>query len=491
MVQLKAAKTSKSVQAARPRSDCAFLPAALEILETPASPVRIAFLWTICLLASSALLWAYLGKIDIVATAQGKVQPAGRVKTIQSLESGRVSSAIAINGAPVKKGDTLLRLDAGEAQSDETALIGNLTSLEGEIARRKAVLQAIRSWRLHSDRREEAGTVPDLQFPPSVPPSIRQRERQSYRAELDELEAGLNVLRAQSEQKHAEIRRLKRSASSQSALIETLSERVAMRSSLFQAKVETKAHLLETLQALQEAEVGLATLKGQCEEAKAALKAIENEADKLVKSYVNDNDKRQSEALQRAAELKQTLLKAERRRALMTIVSPIDGTVEASAITTVGQVVTAGTELMRVVPEGARLEVEAYLANRDVGFVEVGQEAIIKIEAFPFTRHGTLTGRVTHVATDAIPEPDAREIENSPAAELKSLVPLGNVQRMQNLVFPITVELMETTFMIEDRLAPLMPGMIATVEIKTGQRRILEYLFSPLAEIGDQSFKER
>lgn len=488
---MKAVKTSKSVRAARPRSDCAFLPAALEILETPASSVRIAFLWTICLLASSALLWAYLEKIDIVATAQGKIQPAGRVKTIQSLESGRVSSVVATNGAPVKKGDVLLKLDAGDAQSDETALIGNLTALEGEIARRKAVLQAIRSWRLRSDPGEEADTVPDLHFPSSVPLSTRHRERQSYRAELEELEAGLNVLRAQSEQRGAEIRRLKRSASSQNALIETLSERVAMRSSLFQAKVGTKAHLLETMQALQQAEVGLVALKGQCEEAEAALKAIDSEADKLVKSYVNDNDKRLSEALQRAAELRQTLLKAERRRKLMTIVSPTDGIVQASAITTVGQVIAAGTEVMRVVPEDARLEVEAYLANRDVGFVEVGQEAIIKIEAFPFTRHGTLTGRVAHVATDAIPEPDAREIENSPAAELKSLVPLGNAQRMQNLVFPITVELMETTFTIEDRHATLVPGMIATVEIKTGQRRILEYLFSPLAEIGDQSFKER
>lgn len=477
--------------ASRSAPDNAFLPAALEILETPPSPVRIALLWTICLLAGSAVLWAYFGKIDIVATAQGKVQPAGRVKTIQSVETGRVGSINVINGTRVKRGDVLLELDAGDARSDETALAGSLASLRGEIARRRTLLDTIESWQLHSGqwRRAPTDREPALHF--SISHSTQEREWQNYRAELAELRAGLNVLFAQRGQKSAEVNRLKQALAAQKALVETLSERAAMSSDLLQARAGTKAGVLETTKILQEAEVNFVHLNGQHNEAAAALTILENEADKLVRTHVNENEKRLTEALRQADELTQTLIKAERRRKSMTISSPIDGMVQASAVTTVGQVVTAGAELMRIVPENATLEVEAYLANRDVGFVEEGQAAVVKIEAFPFTRYGTVAGRVARVATDAIPEPDARQLESTPVAELKSLVPIGNAQRMQNLVFPITVALAEEVLTTGNGSLSLTPGMSAVVEIKTGQRRILEYLFSPLAEIGGQSLKER
>lgn len=185
------------------------------------------------------------------------------------------------------------------------------------------------------------------------------------------------------------------------------------------------------------------------------------------------------------------LAAANQAALFLTIRSPIDGTVQLSSITLTGQVIAPSTELMRVVPEDATLEIEAFLPNKDIGFVEAGQTAIIKVEAYPFTRFGILEGKVIRVSSDAVPEPDAQQMESTIAQNARSSVPTGNVPRVQNLVFPATISLDKTELLVEGRSMSVTPGMGVTVEIKTGQRRILEYLFSPLAQISSEAMGER
>ncbi|WP_312366067.1 HlyD family efflux transporter periplasmic adaptor subunit [Ensifer sp.] len=207
--------------------------------------------------------------------------------------------------------------------------------------------------------------------------------------------------------------------------------------------------------------------------------------------WLRRNMQRLAEAMREAEQAVQELAKASRRLSAMTIRSPETGVVQASAITTIGQVLTPGTELMRIVPSEQKLEIEAYLPNRDIGFVEAGHEAVIKVEAFPFTRYGILHGKVLRIATDAIHEPDARQLEEISSGNLQSTVPVSNAQRVQNLVYPVILEPIETDIQVAGRAVPLAPGMTVTIEIKTGQRRILEYLFSPLAEVASGAMKER
>jgi hemolysin D len=145
---------------------------------------------------------------------------------------------------------------------------------------------------------------------------------------------------------------------------------------------------------------------------------------------------------------------------------------------------------MRIVPEGAALEIECYLPNKDVGFVKVGQKAVVKIESFPFTRYGTLSATVERVASDAIPEPDAQQTENGPSRPRKDQTFAG-AQRTQNLVFPVTLTPERTVMSVDGQQIPLTPGMAVDVDIATGNRRILEYLFSPLVETASRAMKER
>jgi hemolysin D len=145
---------------------------------------------------------------------------------------------------------------------------------------------------------------------------------------------------------------------------------------------------------------------------------------------------------------------------------------------------------MRIVPEDAALEIECYLPNQDIGFVKEGQDAVVKIESFPFTRYGTINARVTRVARDAIPQPEAEQTEANSAKSTKS-TNSGTAQRTQNLVFPVTLRPEATLIGIDGTNIPLSAGMATTVEIRTGSRRILEYIFSPLVQIGSEAMKER
>ncbi len=145
---------------------------------------------------------------------------------------------------------------------------------------------------------------------------------------------------------------------------------------------------------------------------------------------------------------------------------------------------------MRVVPQDSKLEIEAYVLNRDIGFVSVGQQAVVKVELFPFTRYGSIKARVTHIAKDAIPSPDASAIEGDPARASNTAGYAGG-ERTQNLVFAVELEPEVSTILVDGVERPLTSRMAVTVELKTVSRRLLEYLFSPLIEVASRAMRER
>lgn len=264
-----------------------------------------------------------------------------------------------------------------------------------------------------------------------------------------------------------------------------------MRSGLVERSAGRKSDVLDATQALQEEEATLSTNKGQLLEAQASLVVAETEKKKAISTFIAENVQKIGDLARQADESWQELVKAQKRRAATAIHAPSDGIIQASAITTTGQVISAETEIMRIVPANLPLEIEVFLANQDVGFVRQDQSVVIKIETFPFTRYGVLTGRVKSVAKDAIPNPDAQAMEEQAAPQFRSVVPFGNVQRLQNLVYPATI-LPETTGIDVDGVTrQLSPGMAVSVEIKTGTRRIIDYFWSPVAQVASEAMQER
>jgi hemolysin D len=463
-------------------SDREFLAPALEILETPPSPVHVAFLWTICAFVLVALVWAYFGRVDIVAAAQGKFQPTGRVKVVEPLETGRVADIRVANGSVVKAGDILVELDRSTAEADVEGARAELSSARAEILRREAALVAAEAHRVDSP--------PKIDWPDDVAPASRERELRVLAADFAQLAANQASFVAEKAQKAAERDKLALTIATQKNLVATLKERVDMRTKLVEEKAGAKAAVIDATETLQYQITQQAKQEQELASLSAGIEVVARDADKAVQAFVSDDAEKLEDAERRVEDVEQRLAKAQAELDRLTLRAPIAGRVQSSIITNVGQVVASGQEIMRIVPDASGLEIEAYVRNRDIGFVSVGQEAAVKVESFPFTRYGVIKAHVVRIARDAIPEPDAGAIEGDPA-RVSAAQGFAGGERTQNLVFPIVLKPDDATITVDGVAEPLTSGMAVTVELKTGARRMLEYLFAPVVEVASKAMRER
>lgn len=465
-----------------PRVDQEFLPAALEILETPPSPVGTALLWIICVLAAVVLAWSWVGRVDVVAVAQGKIQPAGQVKVIQPLDAGRITALHVENGQYVKEGDDLVGLESGEADADVNAFQANLDGYRAEVVRRRAALAAVQA--------REVVAPPAIDWDEGIPAAIRTREAAVLDGDLGQLAASIAELQAQLRQKELERDQYRSTGDALDTLVRTLQQRVDMRSSLQHSGSGSKADVIDAVEKLEDQQAALATARGQANATAASVEVLRETVENSYRAFEAQDVEKLADAERQVDDLTQKLEKARVKQRQMVLKSPIDGTVSALSVTTLGQVVSAGEQLMRIVPDRIGMEIECYIPNRDIGFVRLGQKAVIKIESLPFTRYGTIDATVSRIASDAIPEPDADQTEGNAIRSTRDRGFAG-AERTQNLVFPATLHLVVKSIVADGVAVPLSPGMAVKVEIKTGSRRILEYVFSPLVEIASEAMKER
>jgi hemolysin D len=506
------------------RRDREFLPAALEILETPPPPAPIVLSVTICTFALAALVWSYFGRLDVLATAPGKIETVGYSKVIEPLDPGKVAAIHVEAGQAVRAGDLLLELDPAEADADALAAQDALDSNLAEIARRRFAIDAVRSAQqveAHiiggpgdggvqkrkytpdgSEDGQAGATNPveelagrlelDIRWDGGLPEPFQLREEAVLRADLTQLSDALKALDKQMAQKLATRKRLGMSITFQNTLMDTLHQRVLTRQEAIALKVDTKINLYDAMEELEKSQAQLASDEGQLIETDAALKELQSEEAKIVSQFISDNENKLADAARKADEARQALAKAAARLARTKLYAPIDGVVQQTAITTVGQVVTTGQQLAVITPNGGKLQVEALVANLDIGFVKLGQPAIIKIDAFPFTRFGVLHGRVEKIAPSAVTEQEAkRALANAAASANPAQISSTATGQLETFVFPVTITLDETAMTIDNAVMPLTPGMTVTVEIKTDSRRVIAYLLSPLAKIASEAARER
>ncbi|TXM94260.1 HlyD family type I secretion periplasmic adaptor subunit [Methylobacterium sp. WL116] len=464
------------------REDQEFLPAHLEILDTPPSPLAMVFTWTLCLMFGCALLWSTLASLDIHAIASARIQPSGRSKVIQPFETSRVQVIHVHNGDTVKAGMPLIELDATEAKAELTATEDTLASYEAQIARRRASITAIK---------ENLRTI-EPEFPATVSASIRTRENAAMTAELSQYFATRAALSAQTAEKEATRQRFTASAAARERLKAVLSERATMRETLVARSSGTRAAVIDALQQVEQVAADLAYDQGQIVEAQAAEKSLERRIEQLTDETLAKQAQALTEASQKADTARQDAVRARVRWSRTQLRAPIDGTVQQLAVTTIGQVVTAGQPLLVVVPSSGPIEIEALVLNQDIGFVLLGQDAVVKIDSFPFTRYGTVEGKVIRISRDAIDDRDA-----SGSTDVLSLTRGQNIgavtgtPRTQNLVFPVTIEVEKNNIVADGKPVVLSPGMTATVEIRTGNRRVIDYVLSPITETTSTAGHER
>ena len=379
------------VKRERPEKDeLAFLPAALEIVETPPSPIGRSIGATIVALFVVALIWAIFGHVDIVASASGKVVPSGRVKLIQPFETGVIRAIHVHDGQSVKAGDVLIELDPTMTEAEQEHIRSDLIAAQLDVARLRAALS-------DSDN-------PQSQFHPPAGASeaLVAMQRQFLTRQTEEYRAKLSSLDRQREQKEAERDTIAATISKLEADEPIIRQRVDIRKTLADRELGSKLTYLEILQLLTENERDTAIQQSRLDEANAALAAVIETRAQAVAEFHRTLFGDLAEAERKAAGLAGDLVRAEQRTKLQLLTAPVDGVVQQLSVHTVGGVVTPAQQLAVVVPSDATLEVEAMISNRDIGFVHVGQDAQIKVDTFNFTRYGLLHGRVLNVSQDAI-----------------------------------------------------------------------------------------
>jgi hemolysin D len=461
---------------ARRVEELAFLPAALEIVETPPSPIGRTIGATIILLFCAALVWAWWGTIDIVAAATGKIVPSGRTKVIQPFETGVVRSIRVQDGQAVKAGDVLIELDPTVNAAERDHLRNDLLAEQLNIARLRAALAV------------GDDPVADFTPPAGADPALLSTQRQLLLHQVAEHRAKLAALARQQAQKEAEQATTAATIHKLETMIPVIQPRVDIRKTLMDKELGSKLTYFETLQLLVEQQEELSVQKSHLQAAEAAVAAIRETRGQAEAEYRHALSDDLAKAEQKASGLGQDLIKAEQKTKLQLLTAPVDGVVQQLAIHTVGGVVTPAQSLLVVVPSDSRLEIEAMVSNRDIGFVHAGQEAEIKIDTFNFTRYGLLHGQVLGVSQDAVirDRKEDRANERGLGTQNNSSEPQG-----QELNYTARISLDRTQMQIDDRMVNLSPGMATTVEIKTGSRTILSYLLSPLLRYRQETLRER
>jgi hemolysin D len=460
----------------RNEHELAFLPAALEIVETPPSPIGRAIGVSVMALFCLALAWASFGTVDIVATAAGKIIPSGRTKIVQPFEIGVVSAIHVRDGQSVKAGEVLIELDPTMTEAERDHLKSDLVSAQLEVARLRAALST------------RVDPFEDYHPPEGASPALIEMNKQFLLSQVAEQQSKIAAIDRQVKQKVAERDTITAAIAKIEATIPVLTQKVDIRKYLYDKDLGSKITYLTDYQDLVGMQQEALVQKSKYQEADAAVAALTETRAQTAAEYRRTRFEELAKAEQKAAGVAQDVIKAEQRTKLQLLTAPVDGVVQQVAVHTIGGVVTPGQALLAVVPLDSHLEIEAMVSNRDIGFVHAGQNAEVKVDTFSFTRYGLLHGEVINVSHDAITrdKPQDKSNDNTPGAETASSEPKG-----QEMNYAARVSLERTQMQVDERLVNLSPGMAVTVEIKTGSRRIISYLMSPLLRYKQEMLRER
>jgi hemolysin D len=438
---------------ARMADEVAFLPAALSLQETPVHPAPRRFAYLLMGLFVLAITWSIFGEVDIVAVAPGRIIVSDRTKTIQPLEASVVKAVLVKDGDKVKMGQVLVELDPTMASADKASVQEQLNAALSEETRTHALLQLLSKEKLLTQ--VIRGLEADLAL------------KNQLVSEWQDISAKLSKLDAEATRRQAEIATVKASIAKLEATVPMAQAREADFTKLVdQGFISSHATQDKTRERV-ELERDLTTQRAKLAETEATARETEQarvayraETQRLL------ND-RYAQASTKRIQLRADSTKASQRQKQTQLTSPVDGTVQQLAVHSVGGVVTSAQALMIIVPDSTQVTAEVSIANQDIGFVNQGQTAEVKLETFSFTKYGTVQAIVDNVTADAVTDDK------------------------KGSYYPATLTLSQKDMLIDGKRIALSPGMNVTAEIKTGKRRIIEFLLSPVQRMGNESLRER
>jgi hemolysin D len=400
-------------------------------------------------------LWTVVGKLDVVASAPGKLIPADKVKILQSVDGGIVRAIHVRDGQQVKAGQVLIELDPTQSGADQAQAASALSAARVSKAYAEGLLQFANTGRIA------------FEAPLGTPAAIAETQTQMLRATVSEYQANLADLSqrraesvALSAQAGKEVDKLK-------VTLPLLKERVARRKILADRGLSSKLLQLELEEQQLDREQAIGVQAQSSARYRATSASVAAQMAALKQTFMREAAEALAKAQDEIRLREEELTKASQKNRLQQLRSPVDGTVQQLTVSAAGAVVKPAEPIMVLVPSGGTLEAEVMIANKDIGHVRVGQAVSVKLEAFSFTDYGTVPGRLVQISRDAIQDEKV------------------------GLVYQARVRLDQSTIGVDGRALPLAPGLAATADIHTGSRRIISYLLSPLSRRAQEAGRER
>ncbi len=457
----------------RSRELAAFLPAALEIQETPPNPLTRWLAWSLLALVLIGILWACFGRVNIVASAEGKIIPSSRVKQIQPLEKGVVKAILVNEGDYVTQGQALIELDGTLTAADKNRLQSELHTTMLTLAVSQALLAQIDAT-VSMDMVNDAEKQPVVsrdQLTLSLPTTASDQEAQLYRhllwqqwqqywSQYQSLQSSLHKTQAEQAVSKEIISKLRQT-------LPIATKRASTLEKLHQKDFVSEIDYLQAKQERIQNQQDLAAEKQRYQQLKAAEFEVREQINTHIAQTSGSLLTQIADQQRQIAALDKELIKATDLDDKQILYAPVAGRVQELAINTIGGVVTEAQQLMLVVPDEEQLEVEVLLENKDIGFVHEEMPAEVKIHTFPFTKYGVIDAEVSNVSNDAI------------------------VDEQRGLIYSMQLRMAKNTIVVNGKDVNLMPGMAVTAEVKTGKRRIIEFFLAPLLRAKSESIRER
>jgi hemolysin D len=450
----------------RNQQELDFLPAALEVLERPPSPVGKNLGRILMVFVTVAIVWACIGNIDITAVAEGKIISSSRIKDIQPLEKGVVKTIYVKEGQRVKAGQPLVELDQTLTAAEQTRIGQELHFAQINWLREKTFLTALQTAQkpIHVDA--ALPRTPLLMAMPITPIEALTQNQMLEHHWLD-YQSRVSTIQSQKKERAAALQANQAQLSQLQQTLPIAVRRAEALKNLYDKNLAPEMDYLEAKQTRIEQQQTLYGYQAQQQQNLAAIETAEQQLNTLRAESISQSLTQVDEFQRQVQSLTQEFAKAKDITAKQMLYAPVDGSVQQLAVHTVGGVVTEAQVLMQLVPHNDYLEVEAILENKDIGFIYPGQAAEIKINTFNFTKYGVVDAEVIGVTADAI------------------------IDEVKGLVYKLRLKMKQKSMVINGREVDLLPGMSVMAEVKTGKRKLIEFVLSPLMRKADESVGER
>jgi adhesin transport system membrane fusion protein len=422
------------------------------LVQTPRGGRTI--LWMVVLIVVMAIAWASWAELDEVTRGIGKVIPSSQVQVIQNLEGGILSVLYVKDGDTVEPGQVLLQIDDTRFSSSlrETQL--QLWALKAKAAR----LQA-----------ESSNSA--FEAPPGMMekyPALVDQEQGLFKSRQKELQTNRSILTKQAEQIRQEIEELEVKSARLKRNLSLVNKELDLSKPLLKAGAISEVEILQLEREVSELEGEMETTRLTIPRMKTRREEAEHKISEILIRFRNEAYTELNEVLAELSQLQETSIALKDRVTRTAVRSPVKGTVKQVKINTLGGVIQPGMELMEIVPLDDSLLVEAKVGPKDIAFLHPGQKAIVKLTAYDFAIYGALTGKVEHISADTIKE-----------------------EHEQESFYLVRVRTDKTDLGTKEVAMPIIPGMQAEVDILTGKKSVLEYLFKPLLRAKGRALRER